>query len=118
MIAPSVPTPDSWPTTVPVRSNVSRRSFVTIGVTADNSEPGTRIASDATGNRRAGANSPTKRSNAGITATAAPATPTAGPINRCGSTTSAARPPPQDPNAIAASAMPITSVLVSSVSPR
>ncbi len=47
-IAPTVPMPDSRPTTVPVSSRLVSSSLVTIGVTADSSAPGTRIVSDAT----------------------------------------------------------------------
>ena len=47
-IAPTVPMPDSLPTTVPVSSRLVRSSLVTIGVTAESIAPGTRIVSDAT----------------------------------------------------------------------
>ncbi len=117
-IAPTVPTPDSRPTTVPVSARLVRRSFVTIGVTADSSAPGTRIVSDAISSRAAGAHSAVERSTAGVSATTAPDSPRAGPRSRRGSTWSAMRPPSQEPSAIAVSAMLITMVLVSRVRPR
>lgn len=47
-MAPKVPTPDSRPTTVPVSARLVSRSFVTNGVTAESSAPGTRRVADAT----------------------------------------------------------------------
>ena len=51
-------------------------------------------------------------------ATAAPESASSGEIARRGATESAARPPYSAPSAIATSAVPMTRVLVSSVSPR
>ena len=79
-IAPAVPTPDSCPTTVPVSASLLSRSFVTIGVTADSSAPGTRMVTDAINIRAGGAHSATLRSSAGVNATTAPDTPSAGPM--------------------------------------
>ena len=42
-IAPTVPTPDRWPTTLPVWWRLVSRSLITTGVTAESSAPGTRI---------------------------------------------------------------------------
>ncbi len=44
-IAPTVPMPESRPTTVPVSDSVVSISLMTIGVTADSSAPGTMIVS-------------------------------------------------------------------------
>ena len=117
-MAPTVPTPESLPTTVPVSARSDNRILVTIGVTADSSAPGTRMAADAARISSGGAHSAAIRTTAGLSATTTPETPIAGAMRRRGSTRSAARPPAHEPRAIAASAMPITSVLVSSVSPR
>ena len=117
-MAPTVPMPDSRPTTVPVSSRLVSSSLVTIGVTAESSAAGTRIVSDATNDSSSGAHSATVRTTAGVTATPTPAKPSNGARARRGSIRSAARPPLHDPMAMAPSAMPITSVLVSSVRPR
>lgn len=117
-IDPTVPTPDSRPTTVPVSARLVSRTFVTSGVTADSSAPGTRIVSAATRISSGLAHSATLRRTAGVRATTAPETPSAGARSRSGSTWSAMRPPSHEPSAIAVRAMPITSVLVSRVRPR
>ncbi len=117
-MAPTVPTPDSRPTTVPVSARLVRRSLVTIGVTAESSAPGTRMVRDAINRRSAGAHSAVVRSTAGVSATTAPDTPSEGPMSRRGLTWSAMRPPSQEPRAIAVRATPITMVLVSRVRPR
>ncbi len=117
-MAPTVLTPDSRPTTVPVSARLVRRSLVTTGVTADSSAPGTRMVSAAIRKSSAGAHSAVVRSTAGIRATTAPDTPSEGPRSRRGLTRSARRPPSQEPAAIAVRAMPMTMVLVSRVRPR
>ncbi len=117
-MAPTVPTPESRPTTVPVSARLVRRNLVAIGVTAESSAPGTRMVRAATSRSSTGAHSAVLRSTAGVSATTAPDTPRAGPMSRRGSTWSARRPPSQEPSAIAVRAMPMTMVLVSSVSPR
>jgi hypothetical protein len=117
-MAPKVPTPDSRPTTVPVSARLVSRSFVTNGVTAESSAPGTRSVADATSRSSAGDRSAVVRSSSGVSATTTPDTPSAGPMSRCGSTWSAMCPPSQEPRAMAVRAMPITIVLVSRVRPR
>ena len=120
-IAPMVPIPDSRPTTVPVSARLVSRSLVTIGVTAASRDPGTMMLSDdtriSTRAQDAG-NAPAARTANGVRATATPDTASSGPIARSGEMRSASRPPDQEPTAMAASAVPMTIVLVSSVSPR
>ena len=117
-MAPTVLSPESCPTTVPVWSSVVRRSLVTIGVTADSRAPGMRMVSEATMSSSGGAHSAAIRSAAGVSATTAPDPPKADPMSCRGSVRSDRRPPAQEPRAIAASAIPMTRVLVSSVRPR
>ena len=118
-IAPAVPRPESRPTTVPVSVRLVSISLTTIGVTAESSAPGTMIVSPATRNSRPPSWAPAVlRTRAGVTATATPETDSSGASTARGETRSAARPPIHAPSAIAASAVPITKVLVSRVSPR
>ena len=118
-IAPAVPIPDSLPTTVPVSVRLVSRILVTIGVMAASSVPGTMIDSTATMvSSRLPPSAAAPRTATGVTATATPDTASSGPTARRGDTTSAARPPIHEPIAIAASATPITRVLVSRVRPR
>ncbi len=120
-MAPAVPIPDRRPTTVPVCSRLVSRSLVTIGVTAASSEPGTMMLSEDTRIRisaQAAGSSPAARTAKGVSATATPDTASSGPIARSGEIRSATLPPDQDPTAMAARAVPITIVLVSSVNPR
>ena len=91
---------------------------MTIGVTADSRAPGITIVSPATRKSSPGALSPVARTRNGVTATATPESASSGAIVRRGATTSAARPPYSAPSAIATSAVPMTIVLVSIVSPR
>ncbi len=118
-IAPTVPMPDSRPTTLPVSARSVSTSLVTIGDTAESRAPGTRMATIATSSAPPDpAVSPAARTTKGIAATATPEMASNGPRARRGGITSAARPPAHEPVAIAASAMPMTIVLVSRVSPR
>ena len=118
-IAPTVPVPDSRPTTVPVSARSVSRSLVTIGGTADSRAPGTRMASIAASMAALDpAASPAPRTTNGVAATTTPDAASRGPRARSGGVESAARPPAQAPVAIAASATPMTSVLVSRVRPR
>ena len=119
-IAPTVAIPESRPTTVPVSSRVVSISLVTMGVTAASSAPGTTIDTAATITRRLpdSSTSPAARTTNGVAATATPDIESRGAMVRRGGTTSAARPPYIAPSAIAVSAVPMTSVLVSSVRPR
>ena len=118
-MAPAVPTPDSRPTTAPVSPRLVSWSLVTIGVTADSAAPATKITSAATSSTGpVVAASPAARTTNGVSATTAPETASRGARVRRGATVSAARPPAHDPTAMAVRAMPMTSVLVSSVRPR
>ena len=118
-IAPTVPVPDRRPTTVPVSARSVSRTLVTIGGTADRRAPGTRIASIAVSMAAlAPAASPAPRTTKGVAATTTPETASRGPRDRSGGDASAALPPAQAPVAMAASATPMTRVLVSRVRPR
>ena len=57
-MAPTVPMPESRPTTVPVSLSVVSISLITIGVTADSRAPGITIVSPATRKSSPGACSP------------------------------------------------------------
>ena len=117
--APTVPMPDSRPTTVPVSAMLDRRSLVTAGVTAESRAPGTKSDSPAASRSiDPSADSAASRTRNGVAATVTPDTISNGPISRRAGTRSASRPPHHDPVAIAVSATPMTMVLVSSVSPR
>src|SRR5215208_763971 len=118
-MAPAVPIAESLPTIVPVSLRLVSRSLVTIGVTAARNVPGTMIANIETIISTAPrSNAPAARTANGVAATATPDTASNGPNARRGGITSANRPPAQEPIAIAASATPMTRVLVSSVRPR
>lgn len=118
-IEPAVPMPDRRPTIVPVCVRDVRRSLVTIGVTADSSAPGTTmVTADATSSRAPSARVPASRTRNGVAATAAPEAASSGASAERGSMRSATCPPHHEPAAIAVRAMPMTSVFVSSVSPR
>ena len=119
-IAPTVPIPESRPTTRPVWVRLVSRSLVTIGVTAASIVPGIMIPSPATTTSSSEPPSiePAARTANGVAATATPETASSGPRSRRGGTASASRPPVQEPAAIAASASPMTIVLVSRVRPR
>lgn len=117
-IAPSVPTPDRRPTTVPVSCRLRSWSFTTTGLTAESSAPGTRIDSVAASSSSPGLlDAAAPRTADGVSATATPETPSNGPSRWRGDTRSAVQPPVQVPAAIAVSASPMTSVLVSRVRP-
>ena len=118
-MAPAVPIAESFPTTVPVSLRLVSRSLVTIGVTAARNVPGTMIANVETNISSAPrSNAPAARTANGVAATATPDTASSGPSARRGGITSATRPPAQQPRAMAASATPMTRVLVSRVRPR
>ena len=121
-IAPSVLTPESRPTTDPVSVRLDRASLTTIGGTAESTAAATNTVTVAT-SRAIGAASPGPTARvasrmAGVTSrTNAPPTSSSGPIIERGGMRSAAAPPDHAPKAIAASASPITAVLVSMVIP-
>ena len=84
-IAPTVPVPDSRPTTVPVSARSVSRSLVTIGGTADSRAPGTRMASIAASMAALDpAASPAPRTTKGVAATTTPETASRGPRARSG----------------------------------
>ena len=117
-MAPVVPMPESRPTTDPVSARLASRSFVTIGVTADSSSPDDdRRSSGEEEERAAGGRARTAEHERGGRHDGA-RVPRRGPSMPRESRSSAHRPPIQDPPAIAASARPMTRVLVSRVRPR
>ena len=117
-IAPAVPSAESCPTTEPVSRRLLSRSLMTIGVIADSRAPGTIRANVTAIMTTPSASPPAARTAIGVSATATPDVTSNGPSTRRGGIRSASRPPDHDPKAMAANAMPITKVLVSSVNPR
>ncbi len=121
-MAPSVPMPESRPTTAPVWSRLESWSLTTIGLTADSTAAGAKTVTAASIRATAGASEgPTSEVASrivGVTSsTSAPPTTSSGPIIESGGRRSAAAPPDHAPKAIAASASPMTLVLVSRVMP-
>jgi hypothetical protein len=95
--------------------------LITMGVTAASSAAGRKSASSASSTTLTACvprrNSPAQRTSGTVIAMVTAAASSAGPISRRGSTRSAIQPPLHAPYAIAASATPMTALLVCSVTP-
>jgi hypothetical protein len=95
--------------------------LTTIGGTADNSAAGTPTATKASSSTFPAwapvSSAPANRTTGTTATTSAPPPMSSGAISRRGSLRSAVVPPAHAPSAIAASAQPITAVLVCRVTP-
>jgi hypothetical protein len=120
-IPPSVPMPESRPTTEPVSARLASWSLTTIGGTADSSAAGTTTATAASSRTPPASapesSEPVNRTSGRTATTSAPPPTISGAISRRGSVRSAAAPPVQAPMAIAARANPMIAVLVCRVTP-
>jgi hypothetical protein len=102
---PSVPMPESRPTTAPVWSRLASCSFTTMGGTAESSAAGTTTATAASRSTAPASgpvsSEPVNRTSGSTATTSAPPATISGAMSRRGSVRSAAIPPVHAPRAMA-----------------